>query len=131
MHVSLHEFCDDVDILVTGLVGRLRDIQDLDDVLVIEELEQSNLSHDTLGIDKIFESFRDFLDGNFLVRLMIISTADDTVGAMANLLDVLIVVVDTEGRAGTHEFLLACSNLRCWLAADLLLEGLHLLLKSI
>ena len=99
MHVSLHELCDDVDILVTGLVGRLRDIQDLDDVLVIEELEQSNLSHDTLGIDKIFESFRDFLDGNFLVRLMIISTADDTVGAMANLLDVLIVVVDTEGRA--------------------------------
>ena len=99
VHVSLHELCDDIDIFISSGVGRLSDIQNLDDILVIKELQQSNLSDNTLGIDKIFESFRNFLDGNFLVRLVIVSTADDTVCAMTDLLNVLKFVIDTECRA--------------------------------
>ena len=67
MHVSFHQLCDNVDVLVVRLGGRLGYIEHFDNVFVVEELKQSNFSHNTLGIDKILEGFGHFLNGNLLV----------------------------------------------------------------
>ena len=67
MHVSLHQLRDDVDILEASLRGWLGHIEHLDDVLVVEEFEQADLSHDSFRIDQVLKGFRHLLNGNLLV----------------------------------------------------------------
>ena len=51
MHVGLHQLSDDVDVLKPCLCWGFRDIQYLDDVLVVEELEELDFSDNTLCVD--------------------------------------------------------------------------------
>ena len=96
MHISFHEFCDDVNILVSGRCRWPGNIKNLNDIFVFKEFQKANFSDYTLCIDEIFESLGDFLDSNFLVRLMIVSTADNAICSMSDLLNVLKLIVDTE-----------------------------------
>ena len=96
MHVRLHQLRNDVDVLITGHCRRFGDVNDLDDVLVVKELEQLNLTNDSLGIDEVLKSFWNFLDGDLAVCNMIVRTADNTVGTVTDLLDVFKFLVDTE-----------------------------------
>ena len=67
MHVSFHQLCDNVDVLVVRPGGRLGYIEHFDNVFVVEELKQANFSHNTFGIDEILEGLGNFLNGDFLV----------------------------------------------------------------
>ena len=67
MHVSFHQLCDNVDVLIVRLGGRLRHINHFDNVFVVKELKQANFSHYTFCIDEILEGLGNFLNGNFLV----------------------------------------------------------------
>ena len=99
VHVSLHQLRDDVDVLVVGGGGRLRHIEYLDDVLVVKEFQQADLTDDTLSINQIFEGLWYFFDGNLAVVHVVVGRAHDTVGAVADLLDVLEFLVHAESRA--------------------------------
>ena len=99
MHVSLHQFCDDVDVLVVCGSRRLCHIEHLDNVLVVKEFQQADLTHDTLSIDQIFESFWYLFDGNLAVVHVVIGRAHDTIGTVTDLLDVLELLVHAESRA--------------------------------
>jgi hypothetical protein len=96
MHVGFHELGDDIDVLIVSLLWRLGHVQHLDNILVVKEFEQTDLSHDTLCIDKILERLWHLLDSDFLVRDMVIGTTNDTVSAMADLLDILELFLDAE-----------------------------------
>ena len=67
MHVGFHQLGNNVDILIVSLLRRLGHVQHLDDILVVKELKQTNLSHNTFRIDQILEGFWHFFDGDFLV----------------------------------------------------------------
>ena len=67
MHISLHQLRDNVDVFIARGCRWFGNIQDFDDVLMIEELEQADLSDDTLGINQILESFGNFLDSHLAV----------------------------------------------------------------
>ena len=99
VHICLHQLGNNVDILIIGGSRGLGHIKHLDNILVIEELEQADLTHDSLGIDQILESLRYLLDGNLAVINMIIGAAHDTISTMANLLDVLELLINAERRA--------------------------------
>lgn len=99
VHISLHQFSDDVDILIPSHIGRLGHIKHLDNVLVVKEFEQANLSHNSLGVNKILESFWHFFDRDFAMAYMIVGTANHTVRSMTDLLDVLKFFLDAESRA--------------------------------
>ena len=99
MHISLHELGDDVDVFEPCLRGGFRDVQNLDDVFVIEELQELDFPDDTLRIDQVFKGLLDFLDRDFDLVLVVISAANDAISSMANLFDVFKLVLDNERRA--------------------------------
>lgn len=51
MHVRLHQICNDVDIFVAGLGGRLCHIDQSDDVLMLKEFQKFDLSYDSLCVN--------------------------------------------------------------------------------
>lgn len=59
MQICFHEFGDDVDVVVSGARVGLDEVDQRDDVLVLEEPQELDLSKDTLGIDEIFECVLD------------------------------------------------------------------------
>jgi hypothetical protein len=99
VHISLHEFGDDVDVLKASLGRGLGHIKDLDDVFMVEELEQFDFSNDALSVYQVFESFRNFLDGHFDFGIVVVSAADHTVGAVPDLFYVFEFVLDKESGA--------------------------------
>lgn len=99
VHISLHEFRDDVDVFEIGGLGRLGHVQNLDDVLVVEELEQTDLTHDTFRINQILKGLRHLFDGHFDAAFVVVCRAHHSVGAMADLLNVLKLLLHTEGGA--------------------------------
>ena len=99
MHVSFHQLRDDVDILVVGWRRWLGDVKNLDDVLVVKEFQQTDLSNDSLGVNQVLESLGHFLDGDLAVGDVVVRAADYTVGTVTNLLDVLKLFVDAKGRS--------------------------------
>ena len=103
MHVSFHQLSDNVDVLVVSPCGRLGHVQHLDNVFVVKELEQADLPDNTFRIDEILKRLWHLLDGNFLVRYVIISATDDTVCAVSDLLDVLELLIDAERRSWTSK----------------------------
>ena len=96
MHVSLHQFCNYVNVLKTRPRRRFRHVQNLNDVLMVKEFQQFNLSDDALSVDEIFESLWHFFDGDFDLSLVVISAADDAVCAMPDLFYVFKFVLDDE-----------------------------------
>jgi len=62
MHVRLHQICYDVDIFVSSLCGRASNIDKSNDVLMIEKFEELDFTHDSFGIDEVFESFWHFFN---------------------------------------------------------------------
>ena len=99
VHISLHQLSNDVDVLISCHVGRLGHIEHLDNVLMVKEFEQADFSHNSLRINKILESFWHFFYGYFAMADVIISTANHTVSAMTDLLDVLKFLLDAESGA--------------------------------
>lgn len=96
MHIGFHELSDDIDVLIVSLLWRLGHVEHLDNILVVKEFEQTDLSHDTFRIDKILERLWHLLNSDFLVRDMVVGTTNNTVSTMANLLDILELLVDAE-----------------------------------
>lgn len=96
MHVSLHQVSDNVNVFVASWGRWFRNINQADNVFVIEEFQKLDFSHDSLGINQIFESFRDFFNSNLSFNRVVQSGYDDTVGAMSNLLDVLVLIFNEE-----------------------------------
>lgn len=96
MHVCLHQLSNDVDVLKARPGGWFRNVEDLDDVFMVEELKQLNLSDDTLRVDQVLESLGDFLDCNFDLGIVVKSAAHHTVRSMADLLDVFKFILDEE-----------------------------------
>lgn len=66
---------------------------------MVEELQQFDFTNDAFSVNQIFEGFRNFLDCNFDLRLVVVSTAHDTIRTMADLLDILILVLHKEASA--------------------------------
>jgi len=133
VHIGFHQLSDNVDVLVIRLLWWLGHIKHFDDVFVVKELKQANLSHDTFCINEILERLGHLLDGNFLVGDVIVGTADDTIGTVADLLNVLKLLIDAESRASTNEFFLSGFDRSQWsfnITSYLLLESLHLFLEG-
>eukprot|EP00355_Strombidium_rassoulzadegani_P007892 CAMPEP_0168620054 /NCGR_PEP_ID=MMETSP0449_2-20121227/6929_1 /TAXON_ID=1082188 /ORGANISM="Strombidium rassoulzadegani, Strain ras09" /LENGTH=106 /DNA_ID=CAMNT_0008661027 /DNA_START=610 /DNA_END=930 /DNA_ORIENTATION=- len=63
VHVGFHQVSDDVNVLVASLCRRLLNVYQSDDVLMVEELEELDLSYDSLGVDEVFKGFGDFFNG--------------------------------------------------------------------
>jgi hypothetical protein len=51
VHISFHQFGDNVNIFVPSGCRGLQNINQVNDVLLVKELQQLDFSHDTLGID--------------------------------------------------------------------------------
>ena len=51
VHISFHQVRNDVDILVAGHGGWLLNVDESNDILVVEEFQQTDLSHDSLGVN--------------------------------------------------------------------------------
>jgi len=99
VHIRLHQFRNDVDILEPSGCRGLGNVKDLDNILVVKELEKADLSDNTFRIDQVLKSLGDLLDSHFDAANMVVSGADDTVGAMSDLLNVLKLVFDAESSA--------------------------------
>jgi hypothetical protein len=97
VHISLHQLRDNIDVVEAGGRGRLEHINHVDDVVLVEELQQFDLTDDTLSIDEIFKRFTDFLNCNLTPTLVVIGRAYHTVSAVAHLLNVFVLGVDVEG----------------------------------
>ena len=66
---------------------------------MIKELQQLNFPYDTLGVDQIFEGLWHLFDCYFDLGLMIVSTTDNAVRAMSDLLYIFKLILDQETRA--------------------------------
>ena len=99
VHISLHKFSYDIDIFVVSLGRGLGNIKKLDDVLMVKELQQLDLSHDSLSINQVFKSLWNLLDSNLDLVVVIIGTADDSIGSMTNLFNVFKFIFNAEGSA--------------------------------
>ena len=96
MHISLHQLKNDVNIFVICWRWRLCHIKQFDDILVVEELEELDLSNDSLGINQVFKSFWHLLDSYFNLVFMIIGTANHSICAMTDLLYIFKFLFNTE-----------------------------------
>jgi len=65
VHVGLHEVGHEVDILVPCAGGRFLDIEERHDIVVVEELEQLDLTLDAFSVYQVFEGLRNLLDRHF------------------------------------------------------------------
>ena len=96
VHVSLHQVGDNIDILVTGLCRGLCHINECNDVLMVKEFQKFDLTHDTLGINQIFERLGNFLDCDLNLGGVVISRANHTVSAVTYLLDVFKFILNNK-----------------------------------
>lgn len=99
MHICFHQLSNDVDVLEACPGWWFRNVEDLDDVLMVEELQQLNLSNDTFRIDKVLERLGDFFDSNLDLGLMIESAAHYTVCSVPDLFNVFKFILDEESRS--------------------------------
>ena len=65
VHVCFHQVRDDVNVLIACLAGRLGDINKGNDVLMLEEFQKFDFTHNSLCINQILEGLWYFLDSNF------------------------------------------------------------------
>ena len=96
VHISLHKFSYDIDIFVVSLGRGLGNIKKLDDVLMVKELQQLDLSHDSLSINQVFKSLWNLLDSNLDLVVVIVGTADDSIGSMTDLFNVFKFILNAE-----------------------------------
>lgn len=127
VHISFHQVRNDVDILVAGHGGWLLNVDESNDILVVEEFEQFDLTDNTFGVDQVFEGLGHLLDSDLGLDGVVECRADDTVRSMANLLDVLILVLHDERCARTLELCHAFGNLLFHLLRHAVLMRLLLL----
>jgi len=113
VHICLHQLRNDIDIFEAGGGRWLRHIKHLDNVFMLEELKQTNLTHNSLGVDQVLEGLRNFLNRHLAVVDVIVSAADDTIGTVTDLLDELKLFFDAESGSRTDELL--CAGLLCLL----------------
>ena len=123
MKVSLHQFSYDIDIIVSCPSVWFNDVHELDDIFMLKELEQLDLSENPLGIHEVFEGVLDLLDGDLLILEGVVAWANDSVGTMANLFDAFVALIDHKLGASALEGVFAVD----YLAGGLVEHALHVL----
>ena len=99
VHVSLHQVSDDVDVLVASLSRGPSNVDQGNDVIVVKEFQKLDLTHNSLRVNKVFESLGNLLDGDLALGGVVVGRADDAVRAVANLLNILEFLFNEESRA--------------------------------
>lgn len=66
---------------------------------MVKELQQFDFTDNTFGVNQVLECFGNFFDCHLDLGIVVISRADDTVSAMADLLDIFEFFFDNERRA--------------------------------
>jgi len=66
---------------------------------VVKEFQKLDLTHNSLRVNKIFESLGNLLDGDLALGGVVVGRADDAVRAVANLLNILEFLFNEESRA--------------------------------
>ena len=64
---------------------------------MVKELEQSDLSDNPLCINQVFKSLGYLLNSDLNLVFIVVGTADNSVSAMTNLLDVFKLILDNKG----------------------------------
>ena len=100
VHISFHQLCYNVDVLVAGRCRWLKHINQINDVLLVEEFEEFDLPYYTLRINEVFKRFRNLLDCDFRPSLMVVRAANDTIGTVAYLF--YIFVLGANGKCSTY-----------------------------
>lgn len=62
MKVSLHKFCDNIDVFISCSLFRYDYIMEGNDVLMVKELEHLDLSQDSLSVYEILKCIRNLND---------------------------------------------------------------------
>ena len=70
---------------------------------MVKELQQFDLPHNSLGVNKILKGLGDLLDGDLDFALVVVCRADHTICAVTDLLDVFEFLFYNESRACTDE----------------------------
>lgn len=65
MHVCFHQLCHNIDVFVASWGWWFKYIDQVNDILLVEEFEELDLSNDTLSINEVFKSLWYFLDCDF------------------------------------------------------------------
>jgi hypothetical protein len=78
VEVGVHQLAHYVDVLELLVpAGRPRQVQDVDDVLVLEVPEQAQLAKGALGVREVLEDVGYFLDGDLFADSGVAGGADD------------------------------------------------------
>jgi hypothetical protein len=92
VEVDVHEVGDQVDVPELGFeVLVVDDALQVDDVVVAEVVQDADFADHPARVDLVLDSVHP-LDGDFLVRLLVLVGAHDSVGALAFDLDQLVAV---------------------------------------
>ena len=97
MKVCLHELSNDVDVVISALFIWPLDVKEFNDILVFEELEDFDLSEDTLCIDGILKSLMNPFNGDFVLLVAVLVGGEHMAvraGANAFLHEVLVINSD-------------------------------------
>ena len=99
VHVSFHEISYDIDIFIAGLCWGTSNIDEGNYVLMVEKFEELDFTHDSFGINQIFESFWYFFNRYFNLRIVVVRRTNYTVGSMSDLLNVFELFFNHESSA--------------------------------
>jgi len=99
VHIRFHKLSNDVDVLKASWSGRLGYIKNLNNVLVVKEFEQPNLSDNALCINQILKCLWNFLNCDFDAGNMVVSGTNYSVSTMSNLFNVLKLFINAESSA--------------------------------
>ena len=89
---TYHKLCHIVYVLKALWVAGLYDVFDADDVFVLQEGQQLDLTQDTFAVDDIVEETWDLFYGNTLTCLCVHTRADVPIRTVANLLAQLVAI---------------------------------------
>ena len=97
-HVRLHQLVHAVDVLEVGARVRQQDRVEPDHVRVVHQPQQLQLAQRALRVEPVLEGLLDFLDRDGLLLFVLLDDRGrhHSVGALADLLDELVALVDHE-----------------------------------
>ena len=101
VHIGLHQVSYDINVFISSLCWRLLNVYKPNYIFVVKEFEKFDFSDNPFCINQIFESLWHFLYCNLCLDGMIKCGANDTIGTMANLFNIFILLIDNELSACT------------------------------
>lgn len=96
VHISLHEFLDEIDLCECFVAPGLLDVKNRDDVLVVEVSKELHLSQGSQAEHGVIER-SDLLDSNFLTRWFVERGTDDAICSLSYNILYVILLGDIEG----------------------------------